>query len=468
MLKQIVNQAKNKKFTQLKYILAAIALTTPLYGACENSISDIIPIEQVVKDISYLASDELKGRANFSPERAQAAAYIAERFAEIGLAPMQTKQKQLTQKPHIALFLQHFNVHKIQPQHISVSLNHSAIGHENITMATTLAELSWQTEQAQSHVIGKDDDMRKVLQQLNQQGGQHVVLVNSAHRKTFQLYKNYFDAGLTKLAITQPGAIVLVLSDESQLSHYQVKAQAKISQQSLSNVVGILPGHDAQLANEVVLYSAHYDHLGTTADGRKIYNGADDNASGTTAILNLAQYFAQQGNNQRTLMFSAFSAEEIGGFGSRYFSQQLNPDNVVAMINIEMIGKVSKFGPGTVWMTGIERSNLAQLLNDALPENLANNGLAIQADPYPEQKLFYRSDNATLARLGVPAHSFSSTQLDKDPHYHQVSDDLSSINMSSMHQVIELLAIATQPLVDGSLTPSRIDKSKVRLQGKIY
>ncbi|MCP3673436.1 MAG: M28 family peptidase, partial [Gammaproteobacteria bacterium] len=92
----------------------------------------------------------------------------------------------------------------------------------------------------------------------------------------------------------------------------------------------------------------------------------------------------------------------------------------------------------------------------------------IYQDPYPEQKLFYRSDNATLARLGVPAHSFSTTQLDKDQHYHQVSDDISTIDFNSLYETINLLSIATQGLVLGKDTPARIDKSKVNIKGKIY
>ena len=256
----------------------------------------------------------------------------------------------------------------------------------------------------------------------------------------------------------------MVLSDVGEINTYNVKASATITEQALTNVVGILPAANTEHGKEIILYSAHYDHLGVTEDGKQIYNGADDDASGTTAIINLAQYYAKQGNNKRSLMFSAFTAEEIGGFGSKYFSQQLNPDNVVAMINIEMIGKPSKFGAGTVWMTGMERSNLGALLN----EKLSAQNTEIYQDPYPEQGLFYRSDNATLARLGVPAHSFSSTQLDKDQHYHQTSDDINSLDLSSMHKVIESLAVATQSLVDSTVTPTRIDKAKVRAQGKIY
>mgnify|MGYP000400667224 FL=1 len=163
-------------------------------------------------------------------------------------------------------------------------------------------------------------------------------------------------------------------------------------------------------------------------------------------------------------MFTAFTAEEIGGFGSKAFSKQLDPEQVVAMINIEMIGKPSKFGPGTIWMTGMERSNLGELLNKQIKEEKHK----IHQDPYPEQGLFYRSDNATLARLGVPAHSFSSTQLDKDQHYHQVTDDLASLDLDSMFKVIQTLASGTQSLVDGSVTPSRIDPAKVRGGGLIY
>jgi Zn-dependent M28 family amino/carboxypeptidase len=284
----------------------------------------------------------------------------------------------------------------------------------------------------------------------------------------FNGYRGYFSRGLNKLSAFSKGAIVMLLTDEKQIESINIKAQTAITEQQLTNVVAILPGQDVnnKQAQEIVLYSAHYDHLGAKAsgDGDLIYNGADDDASGTAAIVNLAEYFAKNADNTRTLMFSAFTAEEIGGFGSRYFSQQLDPSDVVAMINIEMIGKPSKFGAGTLWMTGMERSNLGQLLNQQLKAHQAE----IYQDPYPEQGLFYRSDNATLARLGVPAHSFSSTQLDKDKHYHKVSDDIASLNLTSMHQVIKNLAIATQGLVTGVDTPSRVDISQVRAIGKIF
>jgi aminopeptidase YwaD len=450
---------------KIKILSVMLAITCSF-----SSVAATIPLKQVVKDITYLAADNLKGRASFSPEIDQAANYIAQRFANIGLKPLQTNlplskattNTTLDAKDKPALFLQAFTVNQIQAQTLNVVLNSKKISPEYLAIATTMEQLNWQFGNAQSHRVDKTDDLSKTLTELNQAGGQHLVIINSAHAKSFKAYQHYFNRGITKLSLEHPGAIVMILSDENEIENYSVNASAIITKQSLTNVVGVLPG--IKSPKEIILYSSHYDHLGITEDGKQIYNGADDDASGTTAVLNLAQYYAYKGDNKRTLMFSAFTAEEIGGFGSSYFSQQLNPDNVVAMINIEMIGKPSKFGPGTVWMTGMERSNLGALLNEKL---IALN-TQIYQDPYPKQGLFYRSDNATLARLGVPAHSFSSTQLDKDQHYHQVSDDISSLDLSSMHKVIELLATATQSLVDGAVTPTRIDKAQVASEGKIY
>ena len=111
---------------------------------------------------------------------------------------------------------------------------------------------------------------------------------------------------------------------------------------------------------------------------------------------------------------------------------------------------------------------LQKALGELLNKSLEKHDIEIYKDPYPEQGLFYRSDNATLARLGVPAHSFSSTQLDKDQHYHKTSDDLSSLDLNSMHKVIETFSIASEDLVNGKITPTRVDVSKVEGHGKIF
>lgn len=456
----------NIKNKILMPLIVATGLSMPSFV---QGAPTTISLSQVTEDVTYLASDQLNGRGNFSTDIHQAADYITKRFEAVGLSPVAGNNG----------FYQKYTVKTITPKTVELRLNNTLFPSEQIAFASTSKNFAWaitdkqkQTSSVEIHSIGENDDMRATISQLNAQGGQHVVLLHSAHKDMFKRYQHYFSQGLTKLASNkatseQGGTIVIALTDMStqQVESLSVKAATSITTNELTNVVAMLPG--STKVDEVVLYSAHYDHLGTTDNNGStdtIYNGADDDASGTAAIINLAQHFAQQGNNKRTLLFAAFSAEEIGGFGSRYFSQQLDADSITAMINIEMIGKPSKFGAGTVWMTGMERSDLGKQLNAAL----TGSNMRIYQDPYPEQGLFYRSDNATLARLGVPAHSFSSTQLDKDEYYHQVSDDLASLNFPSLHKVIEAIAIATQPLVDGKITPSRIDTNLVKSKGLIY
>lgn len=440
----------------IKKTLSLLLSTTLILAPAAKSFADDgISFEDVSKDVSYLASDALKGRASFSPEIDQAGDYIAKRFAQNGLVSASNTTQ----------FKQKFAIYRLTPSQLNITLNGKTIAEQDMSMASTVATLSWQqSSPITQHIIGENDDMRTTLRAINQQGGQHFIVINKKHKKMFAGYKTYFKRGLSKLSLDHQGAIVIVLSNDNKIEQLSVEGKTDISKRSLTNVVGMLKGKT--LPDEIVLFSSHYDHLGLSdKEGQdQIFNGADDDASGTAAIINIANYYAKKADNARTLVFAAFTAEEIGGFGSRYFSQQLNPDTITAMINVEMVGKPSKFGVGTLWMTGMERSNLGKLLND----NIKDKGIEIYKDPYPEQGLFYRSDNATLARLGVPAHSFSSTQLDKDQHYHQVSDDIASLDLHSLHQVVQTLAKATQGLVDGSVTPSRIDINKVKGQGLIY
>jgi Zn-dependent M28 family amino/carboxypeptidase len=227
----------------------------------------------------------------------------------------------------------------------------------------------------------------------------------------------------------------------------------------MTNITGMLEGKTKP--DEMVIFSGHYDHLGiqhVAIDGDSIANGADDDASGTTAVIELARYFKKAKNNNRTLVFVAFTAEEIGGYGSKYFSEQLNPDKVITMFNIEMIGKASKWGQNSAFMTGIERSDLGTIIE----KNLKGTPFKIYPDPYPEQDLFYRSDNATLARLGVPAHSFSTDQIDSDKLYHTVNDETESLDVKNITATIRAIALAAESIISGKDTPTRIDKSTVR------
>ena len=220
----------------------------------------------------------------------------------------------------------------------------------------------------------------------------------------------------------------------------------------LSNVVAVLPGKSRK--DEYVIFSAHYDHVGvgTPVNGDSIYNGANDDAAGVTAVLMLARHFALVNNNERTILFVAFTAEELGGYGSRYFSGQLDPAKIVAMFNIEMIGTESKWGKNSAFITGFDKTNMGRILQ----RNLQGTGFSFYPDPYPQHQLFYRSDNATLAKLGVPAHSISTAKMENELHYHQPSDEVKTLNLENMAAIIRAIALSSTSIVNGKDTPSRV------------
>jgi Zn-dependent M28 family amino/carboxypeptidase len=218
-----------------------------------------------------------------------------------------------------------------------------------------------------------------------------------------------------------------------------------------SNIIGVLEGESKK--EEYVIISAHYDHLGMkkSGEGDLIYNGANDDASGVTGVLALAAYFKEVGH-ERTIVFAAFTAEEMGLVGSTYFGKEIDAAKFVAGINLEMIGKTPSFGPNTAWLTGFERSDFGKIIQ----RNLEGTGYQLFPDPYKKFNLFFRSDNASLARLGVPSHTFSTTPIDVDPDYHQVTDASETLNMTVITQTIQAVAKGTKSIINGTDTPTRV------------
>ena len=230
----------------------------------------------------------------------------------------------------------------------------------------------------------------------------------------------------------------------------------RAKEMSLFNIIGVLKGKSK--ADEYVVISAHYDHLGLKAgeEGDLVFNGANDNASGVSAVLALAEHYKSVDINERSILFVAFTAEEMGLIGSNYFGKQVDPNSIIAGINIEMIGKESPFGPKTAWLTGFDRSNFGQIIQ----KNLRGSNYSIYPDPYVDYRLFFRSDNASLARLGVPAHTFSTSPMDKDLDYHKVSDETKTLDLFTISETIKAIAIGTLSIIKGNDTPSRIVMTK--------
>jgi Zn-dependent M28 family amino/carboxypeptidase len=214
------------------------------------------------------------------------------------------------------------------------------------------------------------------------------------------------------------------------------------------NAVGILPGTAG--SGEAILITSHLDHLGrreATPGTDKIFNGADDDASGTVAVMEIAEAASKRKAPQRTIIFACFGSEESGGFGATYLRE--NPpvplEKIVANVEFEMIGRPDPKVPAhTLWLTGYERSDLGP--------TLAAHGARIVQDPHPEQNFFQRSDNITLAVRGVVAHTVSSFGLHTD--YHRVTDETKMVDYAHMTESIASMVGPLWWLANTTFKPS--------------
>jgi hypothetical protein len=216
------------------------------------------------------------------------------------------------------------------------------------------------------------------------------------------------------------------------------------------NVLGVIPGADPALRDQVVLVDAHYDHLGIgpAQRGDSIYNGADDDASGVVAVLEIARSLASGPAPRRTVVVAATTGEEVGLLGTRWYLQHpVRPlDAMVANLEIEMIGRPDSLagGVGRGWLTGFERSTMGELFAGA--------GLPIGPDRRLDQQFFMRSDNIAFAERGIVAHTLSSYNMHND--YHQPTDDVSHVDFTHMTQLIDVAVRAARLLAD---SPTKLE-----------
>lgn len=217
------------------------------------------------------------------------------------------------------------------------------------------------------------------------------------------------------------------------------------------NAVGKITGTDPKLKSQVILLSAHLDHLGFNPNAPgddKIFNGADDNASGTTAVLELGRALANGKKPKRTIYFAFFGSEEAGGHGANHFVNNLGfpKENMIANLNFEMIGRADpKVKKEELWLTGYDLSNLGA--------ELAKRGAKLVADPHPEQNFFRRSDNYTLARQGIVAHTVSSYDA-LDVYYHKASDEIKTLDLGHMTYAIDSMIKPIQWLANSTFIPA--------------
>ena len=406
-------------------------------------------VERVVRT---LAADDMQGRASGKPGSQKAAQFLAAEFQRLGLGML----------PGLTTYEQVFPAYESRLAALFVTLNGVSVAKEKVLLVSTQAHLNWADDDEPATrvvIVGSQDKLQPLMRDIMQPRENLVVVLDSIHKKEFRRLASYLSKGALRLEkVGNPFSSLVVLGTVAAGSKvtFRVAGNTTLRTVELRNVVGVLPGKDTDLAKGKVVFSAHYDHLGIlpAVAGDSIANGADDDASGTAAVVALAEYFKKKNDNARTLLFVAFTAEEIGGFGATYFSRQLEPTQVVAMFNMEMIGKPAKFGPNTAFVTGFSKSDVGTILQS----NVKGTLFRFEPDPYPEQNLFYRSDNATLARLGVPAHSISTDQIPTDKLYHSVDDEVASLDLPNMTAVVTAVARGAAGIVAGLQTPTRIPR----------
>ena len=443
--------------------------------------------------LRFLASDELMGRATTRPEINIAARYISTQFKSMGLKEMRGTTD----------YFQTFDIKMVTPAITGTFSTNTT----NYQLGVDFLEMKGEDFSAVAPLVfagyGSKTDLDKI-------DVKDKIVVTNMGADDSSSFMDAFDLIDTKIRLAKErGAIALIerfkqadvpwsalkqylesehpgLEDTTQftvliiddknsnlLSSIQNNKQAgkiiiagtQIKNIPAKNVLGWVEGTDAKLKNQFIVLSAHYDHLGIAKkpkmeEGKmdSIYNGARDNAIGTTAVLDAAGYFSKY-PAKRSMLFIAYTAEEIGEIGSKYFSAHptIPMHQIVYNLNID---NASYNDTTIVSIVGLGRTS-----SDAdLKRACAAFGLTAMPDPAPEQNLFDRSDNVNLAVKGIPAPTFSLGIKKFDENitnrYHQLSDEVGNFNLNYGMKYINSFILAAKYIADNRTQPSWIKGDK--------
>ena len=434
----------------MKKIFLCTAFLAVFHNANTQSINKIITEKEVRRIEKTLSADDMEGRRTFTRGIEKASAFIESEFKKIGLQTFNGA----------ANYRQEFFMYQSTTTSAKVTIDGNPVADSLVACFSYEPAISL-TEKSDVEVVSikAGDKFGSKFFQYYQSKKNLLVLVDTSFSSRLKNIQKF------ERTSAEPGKnIVVFVFGTTEATSFSIDVTNAIQQKALNNVVGVLPGKSKQ--DEYVVFSGHYDHLGigSPVEGvphdtnDSIYNGANDDAAGSTAVIMLAQYFKKLSNNERTIIFVTFVAEELGGFGSQYFSKQLAPEKVMSMFNIEMIGTESKWGTNSAYITGFEKSDMGKILQ----KNSTGSSFVFYADPYPDQQLFYRSDNATLAKLGVPAHTISTSKMDNEPNYHHASDEIETLDISNMTEIIKAIALSSTSIITGQDTPSRVNTTQLR------
>lgn len=394
---------------------------------------DSFPESKAAAIMNVLAGDSLRGRGNMTEELKKAGRFIISEFRDAGLQPL----------PGSDNFLHEFYPRDPAVERVPNVLewNGQMLDHDDFDFLRS-EPVSFLTRDLSSFT---------------------VIHVDSFSVNTLELYNDtsadlliWTDMPIEWKRPATPrggiaGARLLVRAKEPPVT---IRLVANPGYYGLIeyNIVAMLPGRTKP--DECILFSAHYDHDGVVQGKDSIMNGANDNASGTTALIMLARYFSMRNDNERTLIFCAFAGEEIGLRGSNAMASHLTTLSrslkIKAGINLEMLG-YPQYGRKRVFITGENYSTLPSILK----KELRMQDIRLIREPSEEKRLFARSDNFPFAKTGIPAHTIMASD-DDEPCYHRPCDEVKRMDIPNLCFIIRAVAAASAGLISGRDTPGKL------------
>ncbi len=437
---------------------AAVAALAFVSAQAQAETPWTVKPEWVAAHEAFLASDALNGRGSATRDEAIAAAYVASQFQGFGLKTAPGMTGYLQTATIVKLRFNGTPTATVDGKTVTDADGLHVFTSPGVAVSGTV-QIASNDPQAIAGDVVAVPDLGKTLAQnwmraAGQKGVKLLILRESDQTKELwgrlnkgtRLPTYLEDQGAPK----KPGATVIVLGaaafDALKAGSPVAINLPEVVQDKMvtTNAVGFIQGSDPKAG--AVLYTAHLDHFPPRPDGA-IMHGANDDASGTTAVLEIAHALSASGQPKRSIIFVCYGSEELGGWGSQYFAAHppVPLTSIVANLEFEMIGAQDpKLPANTLMMTGFERSDLGEALK-------AHGGL-VAADPYPDQHFFERSDNYSLAVSGVVAHTLSGWAV--VPTYHTPQDTYANLNLPFMTQAIQSLIEPARWLANSDFTPS--------------
>ncbi len=461
--------------------------------------ADNIHQRAIEKHISFLASDDLLGRDTPSPGLETAATYIAERLTEWGIQPLGDDGTFFQRFPYVSTTLTKqslsFNyTTATEEEDLEYARDYWVIPGQEITSGAEVVfggyagnpveDLNWAGNgkvvmftTTGNPVQGEGEELLSAFQAAAQARATGIVFLLDRTNTADSILD--LASGLEGAGLATPIPIFGLSNDESEkllqtigipypispetsgpqsaitLPQVRINLSApfEISEHTPPNVIGLLPGSDPLLKDEYIVYSAHFDHVGVgipNSHGDSLYNGADDNASGTSALLETAAAFARLPKPlARSIVFLAVSGEEKGLLGSQYFSE--NPtvplEDIIMNINLDMVGRDPQ--PDTIIGVGKQYTNLGQI-TDMILEEYPELGITVIEDPKPEDQLFFRSDHLHFINKDIPAIFFTGGE---HPDYHKPSDESDKIDVDKTTRLTRMVFHLGARIATGSISP---------------